>query len=101
MTSNVSATALQKVEIIEIGIGIPKMTGQSYHNGINVVDQNVNPVVTTFITPMIIADSKEINPPTIVPQEDEVVMTAVLIKERAKEKAKAKARVSIETTANL
>ena len=99
MTSNVIATALQKVEIIEIGIGIPKMTGQSCHKGINVVGQNVNPAVITYITPMIIADSKEINPPAIVPREDEVVMTAVLIKERAKEKAKA--RVSIETTANL
>ena len=101
MTSNVIATALQKVEIIEIGIGIPKMTGQSCHKGINVVGQNVNPAGTTFITPMIIADSKELSPPTIVPQEDEVVMTAVLIKERAREKEKEKAKVSIETTANL
>jgi len=101
MTLNVSATAFQRVEIIKIGIEIPKGTDQLCHNGINVVDQSVNPVVTTFITPMIIADSKEINPPAIAPREDEVVMTAVLIKERAREKEKAKAKVSIETTANL
>ena len=53
-----------------------------------------------YITHMIIADLKILNPPRIAPRdEDVVVMTAVLIRERAKEKAKAKAL--IETIANL
>jgi hypothetical protein len=53
-----------------------------------------------YITHMIIADFKILNPPMIAPRgEDVVVMTAVLIRERAKEKAKAKAL--IETIANL
>jgi len=56
-------------------------------------------VVTTFITPIMSAGSKATSPPMIDPREDEAVMTAVLIKERAK--AKAKAKVSIETIATL
>ena len=67
---------------------------------INAVDKSVSPVATTCITPMTIADLKILNPPRIAPRgEDVVVMTAVLIRERAKEKAKAKAL--IETIANL
>jgi hypothetical protein len=99
MTLNVNATAFQRVEIIKIGIEIPKGTDQWCHNGINVVDQSVNPVVTTFITLIMSAGSKAISPPMIDPREDEAVMAAVLIKERAK--AKAKAKVSIETIAHL
>jgi hypothetical protein len=49
---------------------------------------------------MIIDDLKILNPPMIAPRDEDVaVMTAVLIRERAKEKAKAKAL--IETIANL
>jgi hypothetical protein len=66
---------------------------------INAVDKSVNPVATTCITPMTIANLKAIDQPAIVPPEDEVVMTAVIIKERAKQKEIAK--VSIETIANL
>jgi hypothetical protein len=100
MTSNVIETALQRVEITKSRIELSKGKGQSFHNEINVVDVNAKHVALRCITPMIIVDSRTLNPLMIVPrEEDEGARTAVLIKERAKEKAKAK--VLIETTANL
>jgi hypothetical protein len=100
MMLNVIAIALQKVMEIPGEMTVPpKGKDRLYHNVISAVDQSVNPVVTMCITPMTIANLKATNPPAIVPREDEVAMTAVIIKERAKQKARAK--VSVETTANL
>ena len=100
MMLNVNVTALQRVEILKIRTEIPTGKGQSCHRETNVVDVSVKHVAIMYITHMIIADLKILNPPMIAPRgEDVVVMTAVLIRERAKEKAKAKAL--IETIANL
>jgi hypothetical protein len=100
MMLNVNVTALQRVEILKIRTEIPTGKGQSCHRETNVVDGSVKHVAIMYITHMTIADLKILNPPRIAPRgEDVVVMTAVLIRERAKEKAKAKAL--IETIANL
>jgi hypothetical protein len=99
MTLNVNVTALQRVEILKIRTEIPTGKGQSCHRETNVVDVSVKHVAIMYITHMIIADLKILNPLMIAPRDEDVaVMTAVLIRERAKEKAKAKAL--IETIAN-